>query len=556
MKKILLIMASLLLMGWSVAVLPAQAQRPMMLRQNSSTVYQPIRSLAYKPHDIYGKEIDLKKILDEGKVIILDFSTVWCGPCWNLHQSGALHRAYEKYGPQGTKQIEVLWVDPEGRGRDAIEGKPHTGKDWTNGGTVLYTIISDKMLSKALGINYRFYPSLFLIDNSGYAFEFKTDSSEGRREIPVEALLKKAFSSQDPAWGIIKQQSVYEQESTLLSVEVHTNAKSPVTAYKWSVEGSEQTGTEPFFPLKSEQPGKYKVKCELTNKNGSATIESMVDIQPLTTETTFPQEYNMESLKTIDTRWRTCEYDGDNMGWQSCLARLHRAMLTDELPEVGCNTKGNCASSWGFKPIIWKNEQFEKEPLEPQDNWLISPAIDLPEDATAAQMVFYAKGFLGDTPHEKIDVLLSTSDIRKEDFTVKLQEDIEMQADWKKYSVDLLPYKGKKIKIAFVHKTANGNVVLLDDIAISVDKTITGLFTPTEGEFALAPSVAGAYTTVTAPVGSRIVVFDMAGRIVMHTVARQAKVRLETADIPDGHYLVRVEDRQGNSRVLRLEIMH
>ena len=61
--------------------------------------------------DVNGTAHNLYNYLDGSYTIFLDFSAVWCGPCWSYHTSGALEDLYIHHGPAGFPNVDPNTTD-------------------------------------------------------------------------------------------------------------------------------------------------------------------------------------------------------------------------------------------------------------------------------------------------------------------------------------------------------------------------------------------------------------------------------------------------------------
>lgn len=61
--------------------------------------------------DLNGTTHNLYSYLDQGYTVFIDFSAVWCGPCWSYHISGALENLYTHHGPAGYPNVDPTTSD-------------------------------------------------------------------------------------------------------------------------------------------------------------------------------------------------------------------------------------------------------------------------------------------------------------------------------------------------------------------------------------------------------------------------------------------------------------
>jgi len=120
----------------------------------------------FNASDLNGGSHNLYNLLDSGYTVFLDVSATWCGPCWNYHNSGALEDLYNEYGPSGTNEVRVFFIEGDASTNQACLYGPSgcvggTQGDWTAG--TPYPIIHAQGPSIASSYQISYYPTIFAI---------------------------------------------------------------------------------------------------------------------------------------------------------------------------------------------------------------------------------------------------------------------------------------------------------------------------------------------------------------------------------------------------------
>lgn len=118
---------------------------------------------AWTATDINGNTVDIAAIVNSGKTVLVDISAHWCGPCWAWHNSHIMNKLYHEFGPEGTGDLEIIWVDGDPASSMALlQGGSGSQGDWL--ADMPFTAIGPNGQGNTLAniYNINAYPTLFM----------------------------------------------------------------------------------------------------------------------------------------------------------------------------------------------------------------------------------------------------------------------------------------------------------------------------------------------------------------------------------------------------------
>lgn len=251
--------------------------------QNSAQIAPGSVAPDFVATDINGISHHLSDYLAAGKTVIMDVSATWCNPCWNYHNSKALEDIYNAYGPEGSNEVVVLFIEGDNNTTSAdLNGTgTNTRGNWVQ--NTPYPIIDGSNIGDLYEITY--FPTVFRICPNGIVSEAGANSAISLRA-GINSNCGMLTGSQNNV-GVLENTGSYctsqgspiakfrnYGENTITSATLNLKENGNVVATK-NFTGSAtrfSTRTLTFDPLTINSDSNYTV--EVLNVNNSQILNS------------------------------------------------------------------------------------------------------------------------------------------------------------------------------------------------------------------------------------------------------------------------------------------
>ncbi len=286
-------------------------------------------------------------------------------------------------------------------------------------------------------------------------------------------------------------------------------------------------------PVVLETAGAHTIVVTVSEPNGVADGDDSDNSMTITLNaiscdpiSEFPYTEDFES--GIGVCWSVIDADGDGYNWRNSSEALAEG--------YGHNASVNAIIS----------ESYANATALHPDNWIITPAIALPEGSPAS-VSFYAAAQDADYAAEHYGVYVSTTTTDPSAFTLIWEETMDAdggshnkaQGTWKEKHADLSNYAGQTIYVAFRHFNCSDEFkLLIDDVTIALVSAAEENIAET---IAVYPNPTNSIVTIANAEGKDIVVVNSLGQVVASIENAAANQTINVTNFANGTYFVKVD---------------
>lgn len=314
-------------------------------------------------------------------------------------------------------------------------------------------------------------------------------------------------------------------------------AVSPLAdSFAWTVDGNAVSSTTNTMNYTFTSTGNHTVAVTATNSQGSASASLNVNVYSCGSAVNIPFAENFDG--GINECWTILDADGDGYSWESSANPVSYFVPGTDLSGNGHNGSTGFALSGSYSNVT-------SEALTP-NNWLITPMINLSENAT---LKFWVNAQDANYSAEHYGVYVSTTGTNPSDFTLLFEETIDAnggprdQGAWKQKTANLSNYTGQTVRIAFRHFNCTDEFVFnLDDVEI-----VPGVGVENHDlQVKIFPNPANSILNINANSNiSKVEVYNLLGQNVMTVSVNDINTNINTSNLTAGMYMLKLHTDNG-----------
>jgi hypothetical protein len=463
--------------------------------------------------DIDGVVHSLADYRAEGKYVIVDLSAVWCPPCWSLHQSGLMDDIHNTYGPDGTDELVMLWVEVEGAPLSELQGGGDSQGDWTEGGTWPVPIISTTSLNSHFAELWdNFIPRMFLICPSGYYKNIPSDIySNGAAAVYNETLGCPDFG-QPPVAQISGPANVFMGEEVS-----YTNigiSLDPITGYTWTFPNADPESSDAAEPVVVwNQEGDFTITLVVENEFGES---DPVDLDVTVVDCSNP----IATFPWTETFENTSES-------RKCWSQILEQGIDEWTFAAGA---GGGSITTAYQGTI--NARFTSSSGGPFITKLVTPIIEMNEANVYDLDFWYGQEFWSPDQNElKVYYRVSPADP-----WVQIAHYSSNISSWTNAAVDL-PNPSATYQLAFEGINKWGRANVLDNVRIQ--ETIpTNLNDNKSKRIVVFPNPSNGIINIMHAENASVQILNITGQIVFESQNLKEYNQIDVSNLPTGTYFV------------------